>query len=188
VTDKRTIARPYANAIFDQACAGSKKQAHAWEVIHHILAAAVETPACARLLKNPIIDNAQVIAWLVDVCNEVDADSVKDISKEAIKQWLEVLDANDRLLLLPEIAELYQQALMKHDGAVNITVTSAQALSAEQRKALDKQFADKWQKKITSQYQTDPSLVGGVRIQAGDWVMDSSLQEKLLRLSEEIQS
>ena len=188
MTDKRTIARPYANAIFDQVCAGSAEQAHAWEVIHHILAAAVNTPACACLLKNPIIDNTQVITWLVDVCNEVDANSIKAVSKQAITKWLDVLDANDRLLLLPEIAELYQQALMKHDGAVNIAVTSAQALSDVQRESLDAQLADKWQKKIKSQYHIDPTLVGGVRIQAGDWVLDSSLQEKLLRLSEEIQS
>lgn len=188
MTDKRTIARPYARAIFDQASAGTKALAHAWENMHAILAIAVQTPECAHIIKNPIIDNAQIIDWLVETCEKVDADGMQQVTPKALKNWLSVLNDAERLLYLPDIAALYSEALMAHDGAVNITVTSAQQLTQEQQKTLEKQFAAKWQKKIKSDYVVDPSLVGGVRIQAGDWVLDSSLQEKLLRLSEEIKS
>ena len=187
MTDTRTIARPYARALFAHA-QGTKGLSQAWEQLHVVLAAAVQDPALALALKNPNIDNALLVDLLADICEEADAAGMKKVGRDACINWLKLLNNANRLDCLPAIAEQFSAAVQESDGAMTIMLSSAHALTKEQQEALSSKLEGRWQKTITPQFHKDESLVGGVRVQAGDWVMDSSIQEKLLRLSEDIQS
>jgi F-type H+-transporting ATPase subunit delta len=69
-----------------------------------------------------------------------------------------------------------------------VVVSSAEPLSDSQKDSIIKQLSSKWNKTVNAVYKNDAALLGGVRIQAGDWVLDRSIADKLLRLSEDIQS
>lgn|GEM_PF-68816 len=188
MSEKRTIARPYARALFADVQSKDDKTSSALANLLNILAQAVQAKDIDQAIKNPSIQNDQVIDVLVGICEEADAASLKTFTKDRLNEWLNLLSAADRLGFLPDIAALYGDECAKHQGAMDVIISSSEDLSDTQKDTIIKQLSAKWNKTIRADYQKDPALLGGVRIQAGDWVLDRSIADKLLRLSEDIQS
>jgi F-type H+-transporting ATPase subunit delta len=90
---------------------------------------------------------------------------------------------NDRLLLLPEIAHLYEEHRARAEASVDVEVSSAVKLDAEQEKAIAAALEKKLGKKIKLSSSVDESLIGGVVIHAGDLVIDGSVKGRLGELA-----
>jgi len=67
-----------------------------------------------------------------------------------------------------------------------VTVTSAAPLDDTQRKTLTAALERKLKRGIRMQCLTDPSLIGGAVLQAGDLVIDGSLRTQLNRITYEL--
>jgi F-type H+-transporting ATPase subunit delta len=188
VSEKRTIARPYARALFADAQGKDAQTLEALASLLDILAMSVKVSDMDQAIKNPNVQSEQVIEILAGICEDADATSVKTFGKDHLNEWLVLLSSANRLGYLPEMAELFSDECAKNQGAIDVIVSSAEPLSAAQKDLIIKQLSAKWNKTVQADYQNDPTLLGGVRIQAGDWVLDRSIADKLLRLSEDIQS
>jgi len=68
---------------------------------------------------------------------------------------------------------------LNRDGVLEITATSAHALSAESKAAIKALFDAK---QIIMHEQQDPSLLGGVKVRAHDRQVDYSVRTRLQRL------
>jgi F-type H+-transporting ATPase subunit delta len=124
------------------------------------------------VLGNPRL-NAQSLVDVLIPPGEADA---------LFAQFLSVLAENRRLVLLPEIAGLFDAQRAEDEHVVKATITSASALDAAElakmREALRKRFG----REVEISTAIDTSLIGGAVIDAGDVVIDGSLRTKLARL------
>ena len=176
MTDKTTIARPYARAAFAAA------QAHgvvpAWSEALHTAAAVVHDPRVAALVGNPRVTSARL------------ADLVIAIGGEKLgKEWHELvlmLTQNGRLGLLAEIATLFDQLKDEQEGVVDVNVTAATALDAKQQETLIAALTRRLKSRVRLHTEVDAKLIGGAVIRSGDLVIDGSLRTRLERMAFEL--
>ncbi|GLC87922.1 F0F1 ATP synthase subunit delta [Lysinibacillus piscis] len=85
------------------------------------------------------------------------------------------------------IAEAYAEFAAQAQGIANATVFSTRELTAEESANISTAFATlvgKHSLNITNEI--DPSLLGGIRVQIGNHIYDSSVASKLERLKREL--
>lgn len=164
-----TIARPYAEAAFKLA---SETNALAkWSEMLAFLEGVVREPQVQSIIGNPNFSAAKIEGLLLGVCGEkIDG---------AGRNFVQVLAHNDRLSLLPEIRELFEQRKAQQEGVLEATISSAFPMSDEQVKQLVSRLERKYKHKVVAQVHVDPELIGGVKIAVGDEVLDATVRGKL---------
>jgi len=164
-----TIARPYAEAVF--ALAKQQKALPKWSDMLAYAAAVASTPEIGDLDGNPRITGRQLADLLIGVCGE-------RLTGEA-RNLLQVLVQNRRISVLPEIRDLFERLKEEDEGQVEATVTSALPLSDGQVKQLCAKLEAKYRRKVLAKVVVDRSLIGGVKVQVGDEVIDGSIRGRL---------
>lgn len=170
-----TIARPYASAVF--AIAQEKGDMQAWSELLKVLAQCAATDEVQAVLVSPAVSDEQAVNLLADITGE--------LSKDA-RSFLLLLAENNRLLLLPEIAELYEQLRAEAEQMLSADVITARPLTDEQKSKIAAALKKRLGKEITLSESVDESLLGGAIIRAGDLVIDGSALGKLNRLASAI--
>jgi F-type H+-transporting ATPase subunit delta len=176
MTDKITIARPYARAAFDEA--KGAKQLGQWADALRNGAAVVEDPRVEQLLGDPRVTPTQLADFVIGVAaNGLD---------ETGQNFVRTLAENRRLAYLPEISVLFDELKDQAEGIVDVTVTSAAPLDAQQQQALSAALQRKLKRNVRLHCETDPTLIGGAVLRAGDLVIDGSLRSRLDRIAFEL--
>ncbi|BAO43173.1 F0F1 ATP synthase subunit delta [Thiolapillus brandeum] len=174
--DLTTIARPYAEAVF--ALANETGKLDEWAETLEFLAAVARDDAVADIIANPAADHDHKAALLLDI-------GEGRLSEQG-QNLVRLLVENDRLAVLPDIASLYQQMKSEHDGAIDVEVVSAYVLKPELEKELAAALKQKLGRKVRITSSKDSSLIGGVKIRAGDMVIDGSVAGALSQLANEL--
>ncbi len=170
-----TIARPYAVAVFS--LAQEKGDLQTWSDLLQVAAQCADTAEVEAILTNPAVSDEQAVNLLGDVVGELSADA---------RNFLLLLAENNRLLLLPEIATLYEQLRAESEQTMTAEVVTARALSDAQKTKIAAALKKRLGKEVTLTEQVDESLLGGAIIRAGDLVIDGSALGKLNRLANAI--
>lgn len=173
MTERVTIARPYAKAVFK--LAQSQKRLPQWSEALGIAAAVVADARVGALLSSPEV-SAEQLAGLV---SEVGGEHLDEQARNLIA----TLAANRRLGYLPEIADRYEQLRAEAERTVEVTVTSAVELSAAQKNHYAEALAKRLGREVHLSCQTDPELLGGAVVRAGDLVIDGSVRGGLAQLA-----
>ena len=84
-----------------------------------------------------------------------------------------------RIRYLPAIAADFRRRWNDENGVMDVTVTSAKALSYEQRSRLSDKLAAVYGKKIVITEKIDPSVLGGVKLTCRDKQLDGTVRTKL---------
>jgi F-type H+-transporting ATPase subunit delta len=174
--EKTTIARPYAEAVF--ARARETENEDLWSEMLGLLAAVVRTPEIAGLIANPKLSRARLEELMLDIGGGRLNDEGQNL--------LRLLVRNDRLAVIPEIAELYETRKRENQGKLQVKVRSAYALDKAHEKALAEALSAKLGREIEISAEKDTSLIGGVEIRAGDLVIDGSVRGQLRKLANEL--
>jgi F-type H+-transporting ATPase subunit delta len=163
-----TLARPYAEALFQVAVKGDLKQAAA-EI--DALAAVSANPQLRLFADSPKTTSTQVVDVMMSV--------VKLPLSEASKNLLRTVIENGRLAALPEIAAQFHVLANAKAGVSDAVIYSAFDMSAEQVAdvlvSLEKRFA----RKLNATVQVQADLIGGIRVVVGDEVLDTSIKARL---------
>ncbi|KTC91471.1 F0F1 ATP synthase subunit delta [Fluoribacter dumoffii] len=178
MSDSTTIARPYAKAIFEYAL-GEKKLAE-WSAHLRNLAQAVLIPEAENFIANPATTAEQHIELLHS------AIGAKANENKPLSNLIDLLAANKRLMLLPDIYALYEAHRAEQEKTLNVDVCSYSDLSSAQQQRLIESLSQRLQRKVSLKISIDPSLLGGAIIRAGDLVIDGSVRGKLNKLSTEL--
>ena len=176
MADRLTIARPYARAAFEEARQNGGLAP--WSQALQAAALVVKDPRVARLLDNPRV-TAEELAQLVD---EIAAVPLGEHGANFVR----MLADNHRLGYLPEIAELFDTLKDDAEGMVDVTVTSAAPLDEAQRGQISAALERRLKRKVRLHCETDPALIGGAVLRAGDLVIDGSLRTRLERIAYEL--
>lgn len=174
MSDLITAARPYARAVFELAKSTSKQAA--WSDVLELLSAVVSNNDMMLAQDSPRLNAEQKAQLLIDVCgNKLDATQ---------QNLVRMLVENGRIRLLPDICALYEVMRAEAESKIEATVTSAHVLNDAQQQAIIAALKKKLGCEVTLVTNTDPSLIGGVVIRAGDLVIDGSAQAKLVSLGQ----
>jgi F-type H+-transporting ATPase subunit delta len=173
MSDFITAARPYAKADFETAQAGSSLAA--WSEALALLAAVIADKDLKTVLDSPAMAAAEKGEIVIDICK----DQLSDTSRNLVK----VLAENARLVLLPEIAKLYEMFRAEAESKIEAVVTSAYVLTDAQLQAMTGALKKKLGSDVTLVTEIDKSLIGGVIIKAGDLVIDGSAKARLASLA-----
>jgi F-type H+-transporting ATPase subunit delta len=176
MADKTTIARPYAKAAFEEA--RGENRLGAWSDALHVAAAVVADPRVEALLGNPRVTSGELAQLVIDIAGPQ--------LGEYGANFVRTLADNHRLAYLPEISALFDELKDEAEKIVDVTVTSAAPLDDSQKKTLAAALERKLKRGIRMQCKTDPTLIGGAVLQAGDLVIDGSLRTQLNRIAYEL--
>lgn len=176
MADKTTVARPYARAAFQEAQAASRLGP--WSDALHVAAAVVVDPRVEALLGNPRVSSSELARLVIDIAGAQ--------LGEHGANFVQTLADNHRLAYLPEISTLFDELKDETEKIVDVTVTSAAPLDESQRKTLTAALERRLKRAIRMQCHTDPTLIGGAVLQAGDLVIDGSLRTQLSRIAYEL--
>ena len=176
MAEAATIARPYAKAAF--MAARDAKALPAWSKALHLSAALIGDPSIADLLTNPKLTVDQLVSMFAGLGGDaVDA------------QWqnfVRLLARNKRLGVLPQIAAQYEMLRAQYENELDIQVTSAVVMNADQQGKLAKALKSRFKRDVRLTLGVDPHLLGGAVIRAGDLVIDGSINGRLQRLASEL--
>ena len=163
-----TLARPYAEALFQVAEKGDLKQASA-EL--DALAAVAANPQLRQFADAPQTGAAQVF----DVITSVASRPLSDASKNLLRT---VID-NGRLSVLPEIAAQFHALVSERSGVSDAVVYSAFAIEPHQLADVVASLETRFKRKLNATVQVQPDLIGGIRVVVGDEVLDTSVKARL---------
>ena len=168
-----TIARPYANAVFD--IANDKGELKAWSELLAVWAQCVDDTGMKAIIGNPLVSDEQRVSLLVDIAGgSVDEDA---------QHFLALLAENKRMDLLSEVAEIFEQLRAEAEQVMTADVSTARALTKKQEANIAKALKKRTGRDVTLNVEIDESLLGGAIIRAGDLVIDGSALGKLNRLA-----
>lgn len=176
MADRSTIARPYARAAFEEARAGMRLAP--WSEALVTGATVVQDARVRSLLGNPGVSPAQLAQLVIEIAG--------DSLNEQGRNFVKTLAENRRLGYLPEIAAIFNELKDAEEGIIDVTVTSAAALDQQQQLTLSEALARKLKRQVRLHCQTDPALIGGAVLRAGDLVIDGSLRARLVALATEL--
>jgi F-type H+-transporting ATPase subunit delta len=176
MAERLTIARPYARAAFEEA--QQQRRLDAWSHAIAVAAEVVRDPRVAVLLDNPRVSPEQ----LAGLVSGIAAGELGETGAN----FVSTLAANHRLEFLPEIATLFDTFKDEALGVADVTVTSAAALDEAHRRKLAAALEQRLQRSVRLHCNTDPALIGGAVLRAGDLVIDGSLRTRLERLAYEL--
>ncbi len=164
-----TAARPYAQAAFEQAQRSADLKG--WSEVLRSLAEAVIYPEIRAVASSPRVRKAQLESLMDDLLG-------KQATVEQ-RNFVRVLVDNQRLLILPEIAAIFENLRAEAERTVNVVVDSAFELSAAQQEKIVNSLKKRMGREIKLTCNVNKNLLGGVVIRAGDKVIDGSARTRL---------
>ncbi len=176
MTERVTIARPYAKAAFAEA--RKTQRLSQWSEGLEVAAAVSVDERVRPLFGNPHVPPEQLVEFMTGIgAGRID---------QTVRRFLTVLAENGRLSLLPEIAQLYEKMRADQERVLDVTLTSAVQLSAEQQQRFTTALQKRFDRSIRLHTQIDTSLLGGAVLQADDLVIDGSVRGGLTQLASQI--
>jgi F-type H+-transporting ATPase subunit delta len=172
-----TLARPYANAVFD--IAKAEKHLEVWSRQLSFAAAAAVDPTVKEVIDAPSVTNDEKAKKIAQVCG----DELNQIGRK----FVQVLARNKRLHLLSEISAQFEALRAEEEKSLDVEVISAYELTVQEQMRLADVLHRRFEREIQLTSRVDAALLGGVVIRAGDTVIDGSVRGKLEKLAESLQ-
>jgi F-type H+-transporting ATPase subunit delta len=137
-------------------------------------------------------DNPQLSTMLSDASLQVAEREalLQPLLKQAspyIKNLIQMAYDYGRMENLVDIIDAFQKLYDDAHDTVYAEVTTAVALTAEQKSQIETVYAKRvGAKKVILRSKVDPAVIGGVIIKAADTVLDGSLRTKINRLRQQL--
>jgi F-type H+-transporting ATPase subunit delta len=173
MSEFQTIARPYAQAVFDLARTGGNyedwSRALAW------VSAIAADDQIQDLAQNPRVDDAELVALFDDIAGDALFDQARN--------FLKLVVTNGRIFALPSIAVQFEAKRAEAEGTIEAELISAREVTDAQRTALAESLARKLGREVSLRVVEEPDLIGGAVLRAGDMVIDASVKGRLQKLA-----
>lgn len=170
-----TLARPYARAAFE--LAKGEQAAAAWSAKLGFAAQIIAQAEVQALVGSPKLGADDRVSLFLPQGEAGDS---------SFARFLTLLEHNQRLPLLGEIASLYEELRADDERTLKVRVRTAMPIDPAQQQQLVGALAKRFDRAVTLDVALDPELIGGAVVEAGDVVIDGSLRGKLARLRAEL--
>ncbi|MHA7816478.1 MAG: F0F1 ATP synthase subunit delta [Pseudohaliea sp.] len=174
MAEPTTLARPYARAAFEYA--SEKGELDRWQEQLAVAAGVSVDPRVRALLDDPSLTASEQGERFLALLG--------DSASEPLRNYLELMAANRRLLLLPQVLQQFEALKAERERVIEVEVISAFDLPEDVSERIAAALGKRLQREVLVSRATDASLLGGVLIRAGDTVIDGSVRGRLSRLAD----
>lgn len=174
----QTVARRYASALADVVIE-RKEEREVQQEIDQWSSMIEANPDLKEVFANPTIpydEKRRVLEELI----------TRTRVRPTTGSFLRVLLRNQRLSQLREVAERFSHVLDERGGVVSATVTTAKPIPEDLKNTLRDTLAAATGRRVRVNFDTDETIIGGLVARIGSTIYDSSVQNRLERLSEEL--
>jgi len=123
------------------------------------------------LIGNPVVSAKQLGELFLEIGRN-------KFNSEA-RNLMMLLAENKRITVLSQISQLFEQLKAQHEGVLDAKIVSAFTMENKQLKKLIDDLEQKFKRKIEAQVSVDPELIGGIKVEIGDEILDASVRGKL---------
>ena len=167
-----TVARPYAQAAFDEARKlGNLK---GWSDMLQAAAQSMANVEVRAVVTSPRVIRSQLESLML---------ALSGGSSKGEQNFIKLLTESQRLTLLPEIAAHFEALRAEEEKSVDVLVTSAFDLDEAQKQKMTVALKKRLGREIRLSCAVDNKLLGGAIIRAGDQVIDGSARSQLSELA-----
>jgi F-type H+-transporting ATPase subunit delta len=111
--------------------------------------------------------------------------SVSDVEPELLN-FLELLLEKGRMPVIFRIRRQYDALWAKENKRLGVTLTSAVELDPEIAKRIGSQIEEQTGNKVELESRIDPDILGGLVLQVGNMVLDTSIRNRLEKLRKSV--
>ncbi len=168
------LAGRYATALFELADE-AKKLDRVADDLSSLKEMIEQSEDLQSLVRSPLYGRDQLRAAMDGILARTDVDDLT-------RRFVLVVTENRRLFTLPQIINAYLAELARRRGEVTAKVTAARELTSDQQTALADALHKVAGGRVKIDLKVDPELLGGLVVQLGSRMIDTSLKSKLERL------
>jgi F-type H+-transporting ATPase subunit delta len=168
--------RIYARALFEAAQA-QNRVGPVRDELHQLAGALDAAPELESFLANPQVDPTGKTEVL---------DQVTEGAEPLVRNAVRLLASKGRAGELRLFAEEFDTLVDRAEGRVQVELTTAHELSDTELAAIVQRIEKASGRTVEATRRVDPSLVGGVILQAGSLRVDASVRGRLERLRREL--
>ena len=172
------IARRYARALADL-CQEEGNHAALAKQLSEFAAFFESSEELQQAMRSPVIPQEDKGAIL-------DAVATKAMLADSSRQFLSTLLNAGRIMDLSDVAAAFAGLLDEVEGRLQADVTSAIALEDGDLTRIQTSLERLTGKKVQVSGSVDASLIGGMKIQMGNTVMDASVRTRLERMRDQL--
>lgn len=168
-----TIARPYAEAVFD--LAREQNALSVWSEMLRLAAFIAADQRVVQVVESPKLSAEEKASLVLSVAG--------DKLNESGRKFVRVLLGAGRFRLLPQIQVMYEDLKDEAEQVVRAHIESALPLSDAQVAELKASLQKRYGHAVETTVEVVADLVGGARIVVGDEVIDGSVRGKLAAMN-----
>jgi F-type H+-transporting ATPase subunit delta len=171
------VARRYAQGVFQ--LGQSQAALEQWRKELDQLDALLQDDVLRAAFANPSVTTPRRLELARKLAPEL---------RQETQNLLRLLVEHHRTAEMPEIRREFERMANEAEGIVNATLTTAVALSDEERQRYERELAKRLDRRVRLEHNRDPGLIGGATIQVGDRLIDGSVRTQLERLRQRLAS
>jgi F-type H+-transporting ATPase subunit delta len=130
------------------------------------------SPEFVNFIKNPTQSNKNQLEIINIISKQLNFSKM-------LKNFLLLLVEKKRIFFVKKIIEKFFKLCSNKRGEVKASLISSKNLSKEELNEISLDFSQSMGSKIKFDYSVDESLIGGVKIQIGSLMVDTSIKNKL---------
>ncbi|CUR53379.1 ATP synthase subunit delta [Serratia symbiotica] len=177
MSNSLTIARPYAKAAFNFSI--EKKNIECWQKMLEFAAKITYDKKIYQILTNIVMQEISTKIF-ISICEN-------HLDKYAIN-FIKIMAEKRRLLILPEVVKHFITLRSSWESIIKVEVFSAKILTKKQKDMLILMIEKRFQCKVKLNCKIDHFLLSGIIIRIKNTVMNDSIRNRLLRMSDILQS
>jgi ATP synthase F1 delta subunit len=170
------VERKYAQALYEAAL-DKGRMAEVQSGLADFLEAERTVPELAEVLASPMLDSALKGTLLCDLL--VGAEPL-------VRNFLRLLAEKERISVFEEIVHEFEALVAAGEKRLRVVVTTAKELSEEDASSLVAKIETATGRPVEARRRVDPSLIGGLVVQAGSLRMDTSIRGRIENLRKEL--
>ncbi|MFK8052398.1 MAG: F0F1 ATP synthase subunit delta [Woeseiaceae bacterium] len=181
MADNNTLARPYAQALFELASDASARSE--WAGALAALAPIGADAGFQEFAANPRMGERQILEAIQSFAADIPGAGTFAAKGGEAENFLRLLIENDRLEVLPEIAERFVALKDAAENSVDVTITTASSVNAKEQAQITGALKSRLGREVNVTMAINEDLIGGAVVRAGDFVIDGSVRSQLDKMS-----
>jgi F-type H+-transporting ATPase subunit delta len=149
------------------------------EQLRSLLEMARESAELDRVWRSPSVPHPEKLRLLDEIAERAKLEP-------AVRNFAAVLIDHGRIHMLARIVRQFELELDQRLGFVEADVTSARALTAEEKAGMERQIGALTGRRVRVNYHLDPQILGGAVTRIGSTIYDGSVRGQLRRMREQL--
>ena len=164
----------YAQALFELASEGNALS-EIEKQVNSILILIKNSEDFSYLIKNPTTKSEDLIKVMEKI-------SEKNNHNELLKRFKSFIIKKRRFFYVEKILKNFIETCSTKRGEIKAELTAAKELTVNEIKSIKNDLTENFGSKIKLNYKYDSSLIGGLIIQVGSTMVDTSIKNKLQKI------